>query len=65
MLSDIQNTIRPYLGYFGDHQWVKALVIVFASFLIAWVFNRFIITALKRLATKTKLNIDNHLIELL
>ncbi len=65
MLSDIQNSIRPYLGYFGEHIWVQALVIAFASFLIAWVFNRFIITTLKRLTTKTKVNIDNHLIDLL
>jgi MscS family membrane protein len=65
MLSDIQNSIRPYLGYFGEYIWVQALVIVFASFLIAWVFNRFIITALRNLATRTKIDIDNHLIDLL
>jgi small-conductance mechanosensitive channel len=65
MLSDLQNSIRPYLGYFGDHQWLKALFIIFASFLIAWVFKRFIITTLRGLAAKTKVDIDDHLIDLL
>lgn len=65
MLSDIQNSIRPYLEYFGENIWIQSLVIVFASFFIAWIFNRFIITTLKRLTAKTNLNIDSHLIDLL
>lgn len=65
MLSDLQNSIRPYLGYFGDNQWLRALVIVLASFLIAWIFKRFIITTLRRLTAKTKTTIDDHLIDLL
>jgi len=65
MLSKIQDSIRPYLGYFSDNLWVQALVIIFASFLIAWIFDRFIITTMKRLATKTKVVIDDQLIDLL
>jgi MscS family membrane protein len=65
MLSNIQDSIRPYLGYFSDNLWVQALVIILAFFLIAWIFDRFIITTMKSLATKTKVNIDDHLIELL
>ncbi|MFT5658037.1 MAG: MscS family membrane protein [Gammaproteobacteria bacterium] len=65
MLSDIQISIRPYLGFFGDHKWVQALVIIIVSFFIAWIFNRFIITTLKRLAAKTSIGIDNHIINLL
>ncbi|MFT5549519.1 MAG: MscS family membrane protein [Candidatus Azotimanducaceae bacterium] len=65
MLSQIQDSIRPYLGYFSDNLWIQALVIILASFIIAWIFDRFIITTLKRLATKTKVDIDDQLIDLL
>lgn len=65
MLSNIQNSIRPYLAYFSEHIWVQALVIIFASFLMALIFDRFIVTTLRGLATKTKIEIDDHLINLL
>ena len=65
MLSDIQNSIRPYLGLLGDNLWLQSLVIVLASFFIGWIFKRFIITTLKRLTAKTKFNIDSQLIDLL
>jgi MscS family membrane protein len=65
MLGDLQNTLRPYLGYFGDHRWIQALVTVVVCFLLAWIFNRFVITLLKNLTAKTKIEFDNHLIELL
>jgi MscS family membrane protein len=65
MLSDLQNTLRPYLEYFGDYPWIQALVIVLASFLIAWIFDRFIISTLKKLAAKTRIEFDNRLIDML
>ena len=65
MLGELLNTLRPYLGYFGDRVWIQALVIVIASLLIAWIFNRFVISTLKNLASKTRINFDNQLIELL
>jgi small-conductance mechanosensitive channel len=65
MLSDLLNTLRPYLGYFGDRVWIQALVIVIASLLIAWIFNRFVISMLKNLASKTQIRFDNQLIDLL
>ncbi len=65
MLGDLQNTLRPYLGYFGDHPWVQALVTVVASFILAWIFNRFVITLLKNLTGRTKLEFDNRLVDLL
>jgi MscS family membrane protein len=65
MLNNIQNLIRPYLAYFSENTWVQALVIIFASFLMAWIFDRFIITTLRGLATKTKIEIDDHLVNLL
>ena len=65
MLSDLQTTLQPYLAYFGDNSWVQALVIVVFSFLIAWIFDRFIIRVIKNLARKTRISFDNQLIELL
>jgi hypothetical protein len=65
MLSDLQDTLRPYLGYFGDHSWIQALVTVVVCFIVAWIFNRFVITLLKYLTGKTKIDFDNRLIDLL
>ncbi len=65
MLGDLQNTLRPYLAYFGDNAWIQALVIVVFSFLIAWIFDRFFITMIKNLAYKTRIEFDNRLVELL
>lgn len=65
MIAELQNTLRPYLGYFGDHPWIQALVIIIASFLIAWIFKRFVVTLLKKMTAKTKIEFDNRLIDLL
>ena len=65
MLGDLQNTLQPYLGYFGDHPWVQALVTIVASFTIAWIFDRFVIRLFKKFASKTKIDFDNRVIELL
>ena len=65
MIDDLLNTLRPYLGYFGDRVWIQALVIMVLSLLIAWIFNRFVISSLKNLASKTQIGLDNQLIELL
>lgn len=65
MLGDLQTGLTPYLGYFGENTWVQALVVIIASFVIAWIFNGFIINTLKKLAAKTSFDIDNHLIDLL
>ena len=65
MLKDILTELKPYLGYFGEHSWVQAIVIIVVSMIIGWVFNRFVITTLHRLAGKTKIAIDDQLIEIL
>ncbi len=65
MLGDLQVSLKPYLGYFGENGWIQAIVVIVASFVIAWVFNGFIIKILKKVASKTSFNIDDHLIELL
>lgn len=65
MLGDLQVSLKPYLGYFGENSWVQALVVVVASFVIAWIFNGFIINTLKKVASRTSFNIDDQLIDLL
>jgi MscS family membrane protein len=65
MLSELLNTLRPFLAYFGDRVWIQALVVIAGSFLIAWIFNRFIISTLKKLTSKTSISFDNQLVELL
>jgi len=64
MLDKIQNTLF-YFGYLKDYPWVQALILVVGFILIAWIFDRFIISILKRIAVKTKFEVDNRLIELL
>jgi MscS family membrane protein len=65
LLGELQNTLHPYLGYFGEHLWIQALVTIISCFFLAWIFNRFIITFLKKLTSKTRIDFDNRLIELL
>ncbi len=65
ILSNLQVSLKPYLGFFGEHTWVQALVVIVASCVIAWIFDGFVITSLKKLASKTQLAIDDHLINLL
>ncbi len=64
MLDKIQNTLF-YFGYLKDYPWIQALILVVGFILVAWIFDRFIISTLKRLAVKTRFEIDNRLIELL
>ncbi len=65
MLNELQMSLRPYLSLFGDNPWLQALVVMLASLLIAWIFNRFIITALQKIAARTNITIDNQLLDLL
>ncbi len=65
MLGELQNTLQPYLGFLGDHLWIQALVTIIASFIIAWIFDRFVITLFRKLASKTSIEFDNRLLELI
>ena len=65
MLGELQASLKPYLGYFGENSWVQAMVVIATSFIVAWIFNGVIITTLKKLARKTRFEVDDHLINLL
>ena len=63
MLSEAQTWLRPYLGLFGDNVWLQAIIVMFASLLVAWIFNRFVSAALRNLVARTRFKFDDHLID--
>jgi len=64
MLDKLQNAIF-YFDYLHDYPWIQALTLIVAFILVAWVFDRFIISTLKRFVINTRFDFDNHLIDLL
>ena len=50
MLNEVQASLLPYLGLVGENPWLQAVVVVFASLLPAWIFDRFISAALRKMA---------------
>jgi len=65
MLADLQLSLKPYLGYFGENAWVQSLIVVVITFALAWIFEHLIIASLKKVAHKTSFQIDDQVIELL
>ncbi|MDH3633753.1 MAG: mechanosensitive ion channel family protein [Gammaproteobacteria bacterium] len=63
MLSDLQTWMAPYLGVFGDHPWLKAVVVVFVFLILAWIFDKFISATLKKLSARTRFTFDDQIIE--
>lgn len=65
MFEALQSLITPILTIFGDNRYVQAMLAVALSFVAAWLFNRVILTGLKKLALKTQFDLDDKLIILL
>ena len=65
MFEEFQSAILPFLTIFGDDRYIQALLALALSLLAALVFNRVIISGLKKLAALTSLDLDDHLIGLL
>ena len=65
MFEQFQSFISPALTVFGDNRYIQAMLAVILSFMAAWIFNRVIITGLKKLASKTHFEFDDHLFALL
>ena len=65
MLEEFQSAISPVLTVLGDNRYVQAVLVVALSFVAAWLFNLVIITGLKKLALKTRFDLDDHLIRFL
>lgn len=65
MFADLQSFISPLLAVFGDNPLIQAALAIALSLLVALIFDRVIINGLNRLASKTRLDLDDHVIGLL
>ncbi|MEE2607701.1 MAG: mechanosensitive ion channel family protein, partial [Pseudomonadota bacterium] len=65
MFANLQSLISPLLTVFGDNRFIQSSLAIALSFIVAWLFNRIIITGLKNLAQKTRLTLDDQVISLL
>jgi len=65
MFADLQSLISPLLSIFGENRFIQASLAIALSFVVAWIFNRIIITGLKNLAQRTRITLDDHVIGLL
>ena len=65
MFEQLQTFIDPYLKLFGDNLYIQSSMVIVFSFIVAWFFNRVIITTLKKLVNKTAIKLDDYLINLL
>ena len=65
MLKDLQADFQPYLNFFGDYKLVQALVVLCVFYAVAWILDRIVIAALKKLTQRTRAELDDHLVQLL
>lgn len=65
MFADLQSFISPLLAIFGDNRFIQAALAIALSLFAALIFDRVIINGLKNLASKTRLDLDDHVIGLL
>ncbi len=62
MLDETQSIIESSVAFLGDNHSLAAVLIVFASFVVAWLMNRYLIALLEKLASKTRGYLDDRLI---
>jgi MscS family membrane protein len=65
MIEQLRTALQPILTLFGDNSYIQATLAIVLSLLVAWLFERVIITALKNLANKTRFDLDDHVVGLL
>lgn len=65
MFEEFRAFIAPVLNIFSSNLYVQALLAVVLSFIVAWIFDRIIITSLKKLAIQNRFDFDDQLINLL
>jgi small-conductance mechanosensitive channel len=54
MFEETQATIESNLSFLGEHAFIEALVIILASFAIAWGLDRYVVATLRKLAQRTR-----------
>jgi len=62
MLDKTQSIIESSLAFMGDNHFLEAILIIFASFVVAWLMNRYLMALLEKLASKTRGHLDDRLI---
>ncbi len=62
MLDKTQSIIESSVAFLGDNHILAAVLIFFASFVVAWLINRYLIALLEKLASKTRGYLDDRLI---
>ena len=63
MLDKTQSIIESGVAFLGDNHFLAAVLIVFASFVVAWLIDRYFIGLLEKLASKTRGYLDDRLIK--
>jgi small-conductance mechanosensitive channel len=62
MFEETQATIESNLSFLGEHAFIEALVIILASFAIAWGLDRYVVATLRKLAQRTRGYLNEQLI---
>ena len=62
MLDKTQSIIESSLAFLGGYHFLEAVLIIFASFVVAWLMNRYLMALLEKLASKTRGYLDDRLI---
>lgn len=65
MLEEFQLLITPIVELFGNSIFMQASIVILTSFLIASIFKYVIVAGLKRLISRSKVNIENSILDLL
>ena len=63
MLGDLKIWLAPYLNFFGENVWLQAAVVIVGSHIVAWIFDRFIGSSIKKLIARTHFEIGDILID--
>jgi MscS family membrane protein len=62
VLDKTQSIIESGVAFLGDNHFLAAVLIIFASFVVAWLIDRYVIGLLEKLASKTRGYLDDRLI---
>ena len=65
MFEQFQATIAPILNAFGQNPHTQAAMVIVLSFVVASIFKYVIIAGLKKLMSRSNVNVNNNILELL
>ncbi|NHN38015.1 mechanosensitive ion channel family protein [Pseudomaricurvus alcaniphilus] len=65
MFEQLQSAIAPLLNAFGNNPYIQAAVVIVFSFVVASIFKYVIIAGLKRLVSRSQVDVDNSFLDLL